>query len=132
MSKSNNWKEVERDRAKQPLVSFDCDFSTQEEAVALSILIRRNDGQSQTGVMCCEWKDSTPYLISFLVSRILQLWKVENEPSKKVFRESTSHLRVRETERCRILRISNGYDTSMRITDDISLLIGFRILQRNS
>ena len=46
--------------AKRPLVSFDYVFSTQGNADMLSTLIRRNDGHSQTGVMCCERKDSTP------------------------------------------------------------------------
>ena len=51
----------------------------------------------------------------------------ENEPSPEVFQEvmiySCVEVVVRETRRqCRILRISAEHDTSVRITDDISLL----------
>ena len=35
--------------------------------ITFSILIRRDDGQSQTKVTCCERKDSIPYLSPFLV-----------------------------------------------------------------
>ena len=117
--------EEERERIKLPLVSFDYVFSTQENADTFPILIRRDDGQSQTRVACCERKDSFPHLIPLLVD-----WRIlledENGPSMKVFQEARIHscveVAVRETKRQhRILRISTGYDPSMRITDEVSL-----------
>ena len=48
---------------------------------------------------------------------------VENGPSMKVFQEATSHVTVRETKRqCRSLRILSEHNTSVRITDEVSLL----------
>ena len=107
-------KEEERGRTK---LSFDFVFSTQEKAHTFTILIRRDDGQSQTRARCCERKDPTLDLISFLVMRILQLLKDRNEPSMKVFQELMSHLIVRETKRQqRILRISEEQSINVRIT----------------
>ena len=110
-----------RERTKLPLVSFDYGFSTQESADTHPILIRRDDGQRQTRVTCCERKDPIPYLIPFLVDwRILS--KGENEPSMKVFQESMSHLIVRETKRqYRSLRTSEEC-TNVKITHEISRL----------
>ena len=53
--------------------------------------------------------------------------KDENETSMKVFQEAMIHscveVVVRETKRqCRILRISVGHNTSVRIKDEVSLL----------
>ena len=49
--------------------------------------------------------------------------KCENEPSMKVFRESMSHLIVKETERqYRSLRTSEECSTNVKITNDISRL----------
>ena len=62
------------------------------------------------------------YLIPILVDW-RNFLKGQNGPSMKVFQEAMSQLTVREAKRqYRILRISTGCDTSMRITDEVSLL----------
>ena len=75
-------KEEEKERTKLPLVSLESGLLTQENADAFPImicrdrffcvdtfpvLIRRDDGQSQTKVTRCEREDSIPYLSPFLV-----------------------------------------------------------------
>ena len=63
--------EEERERTT-PMVAFEHVSLTQESADTFPILICRDHEQSQTGVTCCERKDPTSYLISFLVDwRIL-------------------------------------------------------------
>ena len=111
--------EEERERTT-PMATFDCCFLTQENADTFSFLICRDHRKSQTGVRCCERKDPTSYLISFLVD-----WKIlskdENESSLKVFQDAWIHssveVAVRETKRqCRNLRSSAEHNTSVRIT----------------
>ena len=61
-----------RERTKPSLVAFDCVSLTQGNADTFPILICRDHVCGQVGVMCCERKHSTSYLISFLVDwRIL-------------------------------------------------------------
>ena len=66
------------ERTKLPLVSFDYVFLTPENADIFPILMCREHRLNQTIVTCCERKDPTPYLISFLVDRRI-LWKDKNE-----------------------------------------------------
>ena len=87
----------------------------------------------RTGETCCERKGPTAYLILFLdeIDKVKDLdsrritLKCENELIMKVYQESMSHLMVRETkkqDRNPEDLISTGSDTSMRITDEVSLL----------
>ena len=67
---------------------------------------------------------TSPHIISCQLERPL---KDENELSMKVFQEamiqSCVEVPVRETKRqCRIHMISTEHNTSVRITDDVSLL----------
>ena len=84
-----SFEEEERERIMPSLVAFDHVSVTQENPDKFSILIHRDDGQSQTRVTWCERKDPIPYLISFLVDFIKDLnfrritLKCENEPSVK-------------------------------------------------
>ena len=78
--------EEERERTI-PMVAFDCSFLTPENADTFPMLICRDHRQSQTVVTCCERKDSTSHLISFLVDGIVLLTD-ENETSMKVFQET--------------------------------------------
>ena len=156
----------EEERARTtPMVAFDCGFLTRENADTFPILIcrdrfscidtflipiRRDDGHSEMKVTCFERKDSISYLSPFLVEW-RNILKDKNELSMKVFRESRSHIMVRETKnqdripedmiakergpkvkikdeqqsimkrQCRILRISAEHNTSVRITDEVSL-----------
>ena len=124
--------EEERERTT-PIVAFDYCFLTQENADTFQILICRDNRHCQMGVTCCERKDSTAYSISFLVDFINDLdfrriiLKCASETSMKVFQEamvdSCVEVAVREMNRqCRILRFTAEPNTSVRITDDISLL----------
>ena len=116
--------EDERERTT-PLAGFDCVFLTRENADTLPLLHCRNHGQSRTGATCCERKDPTSYLISFLVD-----WRIllnENELSMKVFQEamirSCVEVAMRDMKRQRkILRTSAEPNTSVRVTDDTSFL----------
>ena len=61
-----------RERTKLSMVTFNHVSVTQENADKFPILIRRDEGQSQTKVTCCERKSSISHLIPFLVDwRIL-------------------------------------------------------------
>ena len=61
--KWNRWRKKEENEQNVSLITF----SRQENADTFPSLIRRDHGQSQTRVTCCERKDPTPYVISFLV-----------------------------------------------------------------
>ena len=84
------------------------------------ILIRRDDGQSQTEVACCEWKDSIPFL-----SPCLDDWRIilkdKNELSMQVCRESRSHFMVGETKKQDRNTEDLERGTELRNKDDVSL-----------
>ena len=98
----------------------------------LVLLICQDNRHGQTGATCCERKGPTAYFIPLFVDFIKDLdfrriiLEYENEPSMKVSQEAMIHscvVAVREMQRqCRILRISVEHSTSVRITDDSSLL----------
>ena len=88
--------EEERERTT-PRVVFDCGVLTQESADTLPILIRRDDGQSQTRV--ADMNGKIPYHISACFLSIKESFLKTNELSMKVFRESRRHLMVRETKK---------------------------------
>ena len=122
-------KEEETERTRPSLAAFNHVSVSQENADKFPILIGRSDEQSQTRVTWCGRKSFIPHLISFLVDFVENLdfgritLKCENEPSMKVFRESMSHLMVRETKRqYRSLRTSEECSTNVKITDEISKL----------
>ena len=115
------------------MLAFDCGFFTQEHADTFPILICRDNRHGQTRATCCERKGPTAYFIPLQVGFIKDLdfrritLEYENEPSMKVFQEAMIHscveVAVRKMKRqCRIRRISAEHNTSVRITDDISLL----------
>ena len=115
------------------MVAFDCGFLIQERADTFPILICRDNRHGQTRATCRERKGPTAYFIPLLVGFIKDLdfrritLEYENEPSVKVFQEamiySCVEVAVRRLKRqCRFLRISAEHNTSVRITDDISLL----------
>ena len=121
--------EEERERTN-PTVTFDCGFLTQENADTFPMLICRNSRQSETGATSSERKDPTSYLISFLVD-CRTLLQDENEPSMKVFQEGSGGCERNE----KTMQISQKYvekNSSVRIEDDIPLLIGCLISQCNS
>ena len=63
----NCWGEEERERTT-PIVAFDHDVLTQENADTLQILICRDSRYGQTGTACCERKGLHSLLFSLLVS----------------------------------------------------------------
>ena len=69
------------------MAAFGYVFLTSENADIFPILICRDHGQSHTGVTCCERKDPTSFLISFLADWRILL-KDESEPSMKIFQEA--------------------------------------------
>ena len=75
-------KDGEKERRKASLSAF-------SRVDTFPIPTRRDDGQSQTKVTCCERK---PYLSPFLVD-----WRIilKDKNELKVFRESRSHFMVR-------------------------------------
>ena len=114
------------------MVVFDCSFLTQENADTSRILICRGHVCGQTGVTGFEWKGPTACQIPLLFELIKDLeslriiLKDENVSSLKVFQNVTIYsfveVLVREMKRqCRDLRISAEHNTSVGITDDISL-----------
>ena len=101
------------------MVAFHCVFLTQENSDIFPILICRQNRHGQI-----------PLLVDFIkdLESLRIILKGETEPSLKVFQEvmiySCVEVVVREMKRqCRILRISAEHNTSVRSTDDISLLI---------
>ena len=75
--------EEERERTT-PMEAFDCVFLTPKNADIFPILVCRDHVCGQTGVTCCERKDPTSYLISFLVDCRILL-KDQNKQIMKVF-----------------------------------------------
>ena len=138
------WKEAEKERTKPSLSAFSCEDTfpiliCRDRFFCVDkfpILDRGDEGHGQTRATKYKLKDSIPFLSPFLVDWRIIL-KDRNELSMKVLRESRSHLFVRETNkqdrnpeqqnvmmkrRCRSLRISAEHNTSVRITDEVSLL----------
>ena len=115
---SEPFEEEEKERTKLPSVSFDGGFSTQENTDRLPVLICRDNRHGQIPLLVDLIKDLESLRI---------ILKDENEPSLKIFQEviiySCVEVVVRGKKRkCRILMTSDEHNTSVRITDDISLL----------
>ena len=115
--KLNPLEEEEREQTN-PMVAFERVFLTQENPDIFPILICRDNRHGQTPLLV----DLNNDLESLRI-----ILKHENELSLKVFQEvmiySCVEVVVDEMKRqCRILRISDKHNTSVRIADDISLL----------
>ena len=113
-----------------PMVAFDCGSLTQENADTFPILFCRDE---DTGAIVCERKRSHsifhPTSCRFIKDLDFRriILKCENEQCMKVFQEAIIHFCVEVTatemkRQCRILRTSAEHNTSVSITDDISLL----------
>ena len=85
--------EEERERTT-PIVAFDHDFLTRENADTFPTLICRDSRYGQTGATCCERKGPTAYSISFPVGFIYDLGfriiilKCENESGTKALQDA--------------------------------------------
>ena len=90
-------KQLEEERERTPIVAFDYDFLTQENADTFPILICRDSRYGRTGAKCCERKGPIEYFISFLVGFIKDLgfrriiFKCDNEPNTKALQDAVIH-----------------------------------------
>ena len=89
--------ELEDRERTSPIVAFEYDYMTQENADMFPILICRDSRYGQTGATCCERKGPTAYSISFLVGFIKDLGFrriiliCDNEPSTKALQDAVIH-----------------------------------------